>query len=203
MNGSYSGRILACVNHGNISAKTSAAGICGSSGSGILIDSCVNYGNIRTVQATSNVYAGGIATQLTANRSNPTARNWQEIRVFVFDKEGVWEYQPAAHSLALAKEGDHRNLIAGTKEFTQEFVLEAPVSILFVVDMTNLPDEDQAKVMACVDTGIACENLNLACVSEGIATVPRATMDIRAISQLLGLSPRQLPIMNNPIGYPK
>lgn len=138
-----------------------------------------------------------------ANRSNPTALNWQEIRLFVFDKNGVWEYQPSSHSLSLAKEGDHRNLLAGTKEFSQDFVLEAPVSIVFIADMAELPEGDQAKAMAFVDAGIACENLNLACVSEGIATVPRATMDIAGISELLGLTPRQIPVMNNPIGYAK
>lgn len=136
-----------------------------------------------------------------ANRCNPTALNWQEIRVFVFDNKGVWEYLPAAHALSLAKEGDHRALIAGTKEFAQDFVLNAPVSIVFVADMSKLPEDDRTQAMALVDAGIACENLNLACVSEGIATVPRATMDIAGISKLLGLTPRQIPIMNNPIGY--
>lgn len=138
-----------------------------------------------------------------ANRSNPTALNWQEIRLVVFDKNGVWEYQPSSHSLLLAKEDDHRNLIRGTKEFSQDFVLEAPVSIVFIADITNLPDEDRTKAMAFVDAGIACENLNLACASEGIAIVPRATMDTDGISQLLGLTPRQIPVMNNPIGYAK
>lgn len=138
-----------------------------------------------------------------ANRSNPTARNWQEIHLFVFDKNAVWEYLPAAHALSLAKEGDHRKLVCGTPEFSQEFVLDAPVSIVFVADMTELPEGDQAKAMALVDAGIACENLNLACISEGIATVPRATMDAAAISALLGLNSRQLPILNNPIGYAK
>ncbi len=138
-----------------------------------------------------------------ANRSNPTALNWQEIRLFIFDKSGVWEYQPASHSLSLAKEGDYRNLIAGTKEFSQDFVLNAPVSIVFIADMTNLPEEDRVKAMALIDAGIACENLTLACVSEGIATVPRATMDAAGISKLLGLTSRQIPVMNNPIGYAK
>lgn len=136
-----------------------------------------------------------------ANRSNPTALNWQEIRVFVFDNKGVWEYLPQEHALSLAKKGDHRALIAGTQEFAQDFVLNAPVSILFVADMSKLPEDDRTQAMALVDAGIACENLNLACVSEGIATVPRATMDTSAISKLLGLTPRQIPIMNNPIGY--
>lgn len=138
-----------------------------------------------------------------ANRSNPTARNWQEIHAYVFDRNGVWEYLPESHSLKPVKEGDHRQLIAGTKEFSQEFVLEAPVSILFVANLTNLPEDPQVSAMACVDAGIACENLNLACVSEGLATVPRATMDHQGIVKLLGLSERQLPLMNNPIGYAK
>lgn len=138
-----------------------------------------------------------------ADRCNPTARNWQEIRLYVFDKKGVWEYQPASHSLTLAKEGDHRTLLAGTKEFSQEFVSDAPVSVVFVADITALPEDPQVTAMALVDAGIACENLNLACTSEGLATVPRATMDAPAISALLGLAPRQIPIINNPVGYAK
>lgn len=137
----------------------------------------------------------------TANRSNPTALNWQEIRVFVFDKNAVWEYQAATHSLSLAKEGDHRNLLAGTKEFSQDFVLNAPLTVVFVIDMSNLPADSRSMTMALIDAGIACENLNLACVSEGLATVPRATMDTRAIAELLDLTPSQLPVMNNPVGY--
>lgn len=138
-----------------------------------------------------------------ANRSNPTARNWQEIRAFVFGKYGVWEYIPSSHSLNPVKKGDHRNLIAGTPEFSQDFVMDAPYSIVFVADLTNLPEGEQAKAMALVDAGIACENLNLACESVGIATVPRATMDVKGISGLLGLTPLQIPVMNNPIGYGK
>lgn len=137
------------------------------------------------------------------NRSNPTARNWQEIRLYVFDKSGVYEYCPSTHSLALVKEGDHRSLVAGTAEFSQDFVLDAPASVVFVADLTGLPEGEQVKAMGLVDAGIACENLTLACTSEGIATVPRATMDIRGISALLGLTPRQIPVINNPIGYEK
>ena len=144
---------------------------------------------------------GHLAT--AADRSNPTALNWQEIHAFVFDKSGVWEYLPNPHSLSLVKEGDHRELLAGTKEFQQDYVLSAPAVVVFVADMSALPEGEQTKAMALVDAGIACENLNLACVSEGIATVPRATMDVPAISRLLNLTPRQIPVLNNPIGYAK
>lgn len=137
------------------------------------------------------------------NRCNPTARNWQEIVAYVFDVDGIWRYNPPTHSLIQVVSGDHRQLIAGTPEFSQDFVVDAPCSIVFVADMTSMPEGEQAKAMAFVDAGIACENLNLACISLGVATVPRATMDSAAIARLLGLTARQLPVMNNPIGYEK
>jgi len=138
---------------------------------------------------------------MIANRSNPTALNRQEIRLFVFGKEGVWEYIAADHSLKQVKTGDHRKLIAGTSQFSQDFVLDAPYGIVFVADLADLPDDEATRSMALIDVGIACENLNLACVSEGIATVPRATMDKAAISALLGFTDKQIPMMNNPVGY--
>lgn len=147
--------------------------------------------------------ADGAMGGVPANRSNPTARNWQEIKAYVFGKDGVWEYLPVSNSLKLIKDGDYRNLIAGTKGFSQDFVMDAPYSVVFVADMENLPEDSHVAQMAMVDAGIACENLNLACASLGIATVPRATMDTEAISTLLNLTPRQIPVMNNPIGYPK
>ncbi len=137
------------------------------------------------------------------NRCNPTARNWQEIHAYVFGKDGIWEYIPSAHSLSKVKDGDHRALVAGTKEFAQEFVIDAPYSIVFVADLRGLPENEQVRNMAMIDAGIACENLNLACVSLGIATVPRATMDAASISSLLGFDALRIPVMNNPIGYPR
>lgn len=62
---------------------------------------------------------------------------------------------------------------------------------------------DQALMMGCVDAGNVSENINLYCESVGLVTVPRATMDVAGIRKLLGLSDKQLPIMNNPVGYGK
>ncbi len=140
-------------------------------------------------------------TPTAANRCNPTAMNRQEIFAYVFGKDGVWKYIPESHSLKFVVQGDHRALIAGTKDFSQDFVMQAPYSVLFVADLSLLPEEERSKSMALIDGGIACENLNLACEAMGVATVPRVTMDAKAISQLLSLSEKQIPIINNPIGY--
>lgn len=46
-------------------------------------------------------------------------------------------------------------------------------------------------------------NINLYCQSVGLATVPRATHDAEGIKALLKLTDKQLPILNNPVGYEK
>ena len=137
------------------------------------------------------------------NRTNPTALNWQEVHAYLFGREGVWEYEAATHSLRQVTDGDHRALLEGTKEFKQEFVMDAPYAVVFVADLTGLPTDDRVKAMAMIDVGIASENLSIGCASLGIATVPRATMDNAAVSALLGLTPLQLPVLNAPLAYPR
>jgi len=63
--------------------------------------------------------------------------------------------------------------------------------------------EEMAMQMGCVDAGNVSENINLYCQSVGLVTVPRATHDTEGIKKLLGFTDKQLPIMNNPVGYPK
>ncbi len=128
----------------------------------------------------------------------PTCRNFQEIRLFVFDRDGVSEYIPATHSLRPIATGDYRRLVAGF----QEFVLDAPVSLVMIADMTKFGNIDErAKMMAAVDAGIVSENISIACSGLGLATVPRASMDSAEILKLLGLSDNHIAIMNNPVGY--
>lgn len=129
----------------------------------------------------------------------PSAMNRQEIRLYVFTKEGVYEYQ-RPDRLTLCAEGDHRQLMAGR----QDFVLTAPVTLLMVIDFQRFGSHDErATMMGCVDAGNVSENVNLYCQAVGLATVPRATMDVEGVKALLHLSDQQLPIMNNPVGYAK
>ena len=128
----------------------------------------------------------------------PSCRNFQEIRLFVFDKNGVCEYLPATHSLRHMADGDHRRLVASG----QNFVNDAPVSLVMVADMTKFGNTDErSKMMASVDAGIVSENISLACAGLGLATVPRATMNAEEIIRLLQLPDNHIPIMNNPVGF--
>lgn len=128
----------------------------------------------------------------------PSCRNFQEIRLYVFDRDGVSEYLPASHSLTRVAEGDHRNLVASG----QDFVNKAPLSLVMIADMTKFGNVDErAKMMASVDAGIVSENISVACAGLGLATVPRATMKSDEILSLLNLPSTHIPIMNNPVGF--
>ena len=139
--------------------------------------------------------------KLPVNRSNPTALNCQEITAYVFGENGVWEYLPQTHAIRRVAEGDYRRLVAGDEGFSQDFVLCAPYSVVFVADTGKLPESPRRNILAALDAGIACENFTLACSALGVATVPRATMNVAEISRLLELGSLQIPMLNNPIGY--
>lgn len=158
-----------------------------------------------TNQQLSNLcWAACGMTRDTEHRTAPTAMNRKEIRLYVFTDKAVYEYLPTENVLHHMVEGDHRSLIAGGKGFSQDFVLQAPVSLLMVMDFDRFGNMDErSKMMACVDAGNVSENINLYCQAVGLCTVPRATMDADGISHLLGLTDNQMPIMNNPVGFPK
>lgn len=141
------------------------------------------------------------------HRTSPTARNLQEIRLFAFTKSAVYEYDAKSNTLIMKVEGDNRDLMVsngGNGGFRQDFVMDAPVTLLMVIDYDMYGSQGEgALMMGCVDAGNVSENINLYCQSVGLATVPRATHDKEGIRKLLGFSEKQLPIMNNPVGYEK
>lgn len=156
-------------------------------------------------QELSNLCWAACGMSRDANhRTSPTARNLQEIRLFVFTQTAVYEYNAPKNVLEQKVKGDHRKLITGTNAFKQDFVLQAPVSLVMVIDFEKFGSmAERAMQMGCVDAGNVSENINLYCQSVGLVTVPRATHDTEGIRQLLGLNEKQLPILNNPVGHPK
>lgn len=163
--------------------------------------------NLTNQQISNLCWAACGMTRDDNHRTAPTAMNKQEIRLFVFNKQGVYEYDAKANKLISKAKGDHRSLMesnGGNAGFKQEFVKDAPVTLLMVIDFNIFGGQDEKSIqMGCVDAGIVSQNINLYCQSVGLATVPRATHDTNALRKLLKLSDKQLPILNNPVGYEK
>lgn len=150
--------------------------------------------------------ANGINRPEEGRRTAPSALNKQDIDVYVFTDEGVFLYLPQRHALQPVAEDDHREVLAGppSPARTQDFVKAFPVILLFVSDLSRFEmTGERVKLMAAMDAGIVSENVNLFCSSVGLCTVPRASMDEPAVRRLLNLADHQIPLLNNPVGYPK
>ena len=126
----------------------------------------------------------------------PSALNAQDVMVYVCRKDGAFLYDAQNNTMIQVSNKDLRKAVAGR----QDFASQAPVSLVLVSDLNKLPNAN--KVLGALDTGYVSENICLACVALGLATVPRATMDMRILSEELGLKENQVLMLNNPIGYP-
>lgn len=143
--------------------------------------------------------AMGVNRKDVAKLTAPTAKNKQEIRLFVFTAQGVSEYLPQTNQLKQVAQGDHRDIVAAN----QAFAKAAPVCLVMVGDFDKFGSTDQrSRNMVAADAGIVSQNINLYCAAVGLSTVTRGTMDAVAIQALLGLNEHQEPLLNNPVGFP-
>ena len=148
--------------------------------------------------------ASGINRPEDGKLTSPTALNAQEIDLYLFTREGVYRYIPNGHRLHKIADGDNRPMIAGTPQFSQDFVLEAPVSLLTVANPQKFDRKSEmSQMMAITDAGIMSGNISIFCAGRGLAVVPRASMDREAIGRLLNLPTEAIIVLNLPVGYPK
>ncbi|MBC7187047.1 MAG: SagB/ThcOx family dehydrogenase [Calditrichaeota bacterium] len=154
------------------------------------------------LQVLSNLLwaACGVNRPESGKRTAPTARNMQEIDVYVALAEGLYLYNAKEHVLEPVLMQDLR---AATGR--QAFVAEAPVNLIFVSDydkMGNIPTEAK-DFYSATDTGYISQNVYLFCASEGLATVVRNMVDKPALAEKMGLRPTQKVVLAQTVGYPK
>ncbi len=154
------------------------------------------------LQVLSNMLwaAWGVNRAESGKRTAPSARNWQEIDVYVALAEGLYLYDAKAHTLKPILAEDIRAATGG-----QSFVKDAPVNLIYVSDfskMSNAP-ADQKDFYSATDTGFISQNVYLYCASEGLATVVRGYVDRAALAKVMRLRPDQKVILAQSVGYPK
>jgi nitroreductase len=140
--------------------------------------------------------ANGINRPAEGKRTAPSARNAQDIDVYVFAEEGIYLYDAAGQILNPVNKGDYRNILGKQ---------EAPVVLLLVSVISRFPGEDneQKVITGAFDAGIVSQNIALFCAGTGLKTRPRAGMDKEKIKEVLSLNDDQLPMLNLPVGYQK
>ena len=144
--------------------------------------------------------AFGVNRPESGKRTAPSARNWQEIDIYVATADGLYVYDAKAHRLNPVLAEDVR---AATG--TQPYVKDAPVNLVYVADLAktgkaSAPDQD---FYTAADTGFIAQNVYLYCASEGLATVIRGSVDRPALAKLMKLRPDQKITLSQTVGYPK
>ena len=141
--------------------------------------------------------ADGINRPASTGRTAPSARNAQEIDIYLLKADGTYLYDPKANTLIPVLAQDTRGL-AGK----QDFVKTAPLNLIFVADFSKSKGED-ADFYAAADTGFISENVYLFCAANGLGTVVRGWVDKERLSRAMKLRPTQKIILAQTVGYPK
>jgi len=144
--------------------------------------------------------ANGINRPGLGKRTAPSARNWQEIDVYVILPAAAYRYDAQANALAPVASGDLRGAAGG-----QPFVATAPVNLVYVADTARMEGASpgQLDLYSGADAAFVAQNVYLFCASEGLATVVRASLDREALARALGLRPEQRIVLAQTVGFPQ
>jgi SagB-type dehydrogenase family enzyme len=142
--------------------------------------------------------AFGVNRPESGKRTAPSARNWQEIDIYVALAEGLYLYDATSHSLKPVFPDDIR-----ARTGMQDFVGTAPVNLVYVADFSRMGNaSDEQKIMyAAADAGFIAQNVYLFCASEGLGTVVRGALDRETLAKAMMLGPDLHITFAQTIGY--
>ena len=123
-------------------------------------------------------------------RTIATARNEQNLKVFVLREDGVWFYNAQENQLEKIS-SENAIKFAGEK---QNFIFDAPVHLVYTSS-----DEHWGHDHA----GSAYQNVYLYATAKGLATVIRGLVNFEELHRALQLSDDEFVIAHQPIGYAK
>lgn len=136
----------------------------------------------------------------SGDRTAPYWRHVMVLDIYVATADGVWLYEPKAHTLLPHLKADIR-----AQTGLQDFVATAPLNLVYVAHgerMMDVSAEDR-QLYASVDTGFIGQNVYLFCASEGLATVFRGAVDFPKLARTLQLLDPQFVTFAQTVGYPR
>lgn len=150
-------------------------------------------------QTLSNLlWAANGINRKDGRRTAPSARNCQEIDIYVFDDENVYLYSPEQNALKQVLEGDRRE-----EAVIQPFAKKAPIILVFVANYEKMGDmdDDAREFYGATDCGYVSQNVYLYCAAEGLNTVVLGMINRDGIKDMLNINGKA--ILGQPVGYGK
>jgi len=156
-------------------------------------------------QLSDLLWAGwGINRPADKKRTAPSARNVQEIDVYVALSSGLYLYDAEDNRLKQIHNRDIRNLCG-----TQDFVADAPVNLVYVADMAKLGKKEGDEIKetelfsSWANTGFIAQNVYLYCASQNLGCVVRGLVPKDKLAPEMGLRSNQVIILAQTVGVPR
>ncbi len=132
-------------------------------------------------------------------RTAPSAKDWQEIDIYVATAEGLFVYDPKGNKLDPVLADDVRGSTG-----LQPFVKDAPVNLVYVADLAKTgKGSGDNDLYIGADAGFIAQNVYLFCASEGLNVVVRGGVDRTALAKVMKLRRDQKILLSQTVGYPK
>jgi SagB-type dehydrogenase family enzyme len=147
--------------------------------------------------------AWGINRPADKKRTAPSARNMQEVDVYVSMQSGLYLYSAETHTLKQIHNRDIRSLCG-----TQDFVATAPLNLIYVADMGKLGKNEGDEITetdllwSYANTGFIAQNVYLYCASANLGCVVRGMIPKGKLAPEMGLRTNQVIILGHTIGVP-
>ena len=149
-----------------------------------------NYSNKAiSVQTLSDILWAAYGVNKNGTRTIATAKNEQNLKLYVLYRGVVWYYDAFTNSLIeITKE----NVLGDIAK--QNFVYDAPVNLIYV---------GSDKEYSTFHAGSATQNVYLYATKNGLNTIVRGFIDKKALKKKLKLASDEFVIINQVVGYPK
>lgn len=114
----------------------------------------------------------------------PTARNAQEVDVYVCTKAAVYLYHPVGHKLTLVNKGDFR-----AQAGKNPFHANSSVDLIMVANNDKMKDWDEHSIAfyGATDTGYISQNIYLFCAANDLKTCVCGNIDREEIAKFINL----------------
>jgi hypothetical protein len=161
--------------------------------------------NLTQQQLSDLLWAGwGINRVDQKKRTAPSARNIQEIDVYVALPGGLYLYVAESNMLKQINNKDLRKLSG-----TQDFVAEAALNLIFVADLGKLgkKEGDEIKdsdlLSSYANTAFIAQNVYLYCASANLGSVIRGMVPKDKLAPEMALRLNQRIILSQTVGVPQ
>ena len=140
--------------------------------------------------------ANGVNRKETGKRTAPSARNAQEIDIYVSMSNGLFFYDPVRNTLECVLKDDVRAKISD-----QKFFKDASIVLVFVGNYDKMEgfSKEAQEFYSATDVGYVSQNVYLYCAQADLATVVCGSFDKEFLNKVLKIKNGKV-LLVQPVG---